>query len=203
MVPFMQAQECIRKVEVVDGVLNDTSDPKMFVVRFDGIPKDRYEAFYDLSFHSFPNEVLPSFMARQEGFEWDGSLRYDCPKTPLKGDYMVINAKVDEWPEMFPIFDNLVQKSPYPVVVVGRKGQYIGGGLDLTGLDMLEMASVISGARAFVGNLSAPLTIAQGFPIPKVVVYQENQWASFHVLRDRLTRYLEMPTAKRILGELK
>ena len=69
-----------------------------------------------------------------------------------------------------PVMREFIDISPIPIVVIGAEGEYIGKGVDMTGLDMLKMAKIIQCSRGFIGAASSPLVIANGFDIPKVVI---------------------------------
>jgi hypothetical protein len=67
---------------------------------------------------------------------------------------------------------------------------------------MLKMASIIAGARAFVGLMSAPLVIANGFSIPKIVpcLLGNGSGDLRHLLRSPKHHYLVNPDFNEMLS---
>ena len=203
---FMEYQDCINQVFITTDYKNISyppGSPFPWEVEFSKIDKQKYLKVFDLSYHSFPNCPLPEFTAKQAGLpaEIGRHLRYDSPffSGHKSSPYLVMAPRADRDLGFLPLFNEIAEKSKLPVMVVGKKGEMIGHGTDLTHMNFLEMALVISCAKGFVGLLSAPLVIAHGFDIPKAVVYDGESWDSRHVIRDPFTKYLIKPTAKQVL----
>jgi hypothetical protein len=64
------------------------------------------------------------------------------------------------------------------------------GASDRTGHGFCEMAAIISQCRWFVGQLSAPLVVASGFPCVKIGVHDGVHWNLSHSIRTPLHHYV-------------
>ena len=167
---FMRAQSCIDCVII----------PKYYRIENDGcgvqpwfmpVDESRYQAVYQMGFRSFPNKALPAWIAESVGITWNGRIEYDVPALLPEclygtGSYFALAPGRNP----LPVMSEFIDVSPLPVVVIGGPNEYIGKGLDLCGIDMLEMAGIIKFSNGFIGTASAPLVIANGFDIPKVII---------------------------------
>lgn len=179
--------------------------------RFQGISEvregEKYESFYDISWPSFPLGPLPEIDAELAGLPRDvgRNLHYDIPEgltqraiDVLMGrkEYVVIVSRQGAYRHLF---DMVVEKAPWPVIVMGRKTESLTFGADLTGMGFLDMARVIAGAKSFIGNFSSPLVVAQGFEIPKTCVFNGTEWNPMHIIMDGETQYLVNPTVEQVI----
>ena len=204
MKSLMEYQDCINEVIVTPDFTNDWSMTPADV-GFSNIPEGKYEAFYDLSFKTFPNCCLPDFMAREVGVKDRGPIKYKVPGNYKKTGYLCLAPRTNRSPEFSKLFESIAVQAGKPVVVVGGPGEMLRSpyGQDLTHLSMLDMADVIAGADGFVGVLSAPLVLAHGFDVPKVVVHDGVHIGLNHIVRDSFTKYLANPMADQVLEALK
>jgi len=197
-------QDCINDF-IVTKEFDNECNVKPWKVGFRDIPDGKYDAFYDLSFHSFPDRPLPKFIADNAGVEL-GPIKYQCPNDylPMNG-YYVFAPRANQDRHWGALFRELSWKTDKPVIFIGGKGEMTGGskGFDTTGNDMLRMTELIAGSDGFIGVPSAPLVIAHGFDIPKVVIHDGRNFGHMHVVRDDFTKYLINPTAEQVLKALK
>ena len=206
MSSLMEYQSCINRVIITPDFVNETclsDNSKPWRVEFPSLPVKDYEAVYDLSFHSFPDCPLPEFIAKQAGFDYPMGSQFSIETVNIHeqiGPYYVLAPGKRLGFEN--LFNEIVQKSPFPVLIVGAKGEMIDHGDDRTGMTILRMASAISKAKGFIGLLSSPLVVAQAFDIPKVVIFDGVCWDPRHQLRNKWTDYLVNPSAEWVLKTL-
>jgi len=97
-------------------------------------------------------------------------------------------------------------RSPLPTVEIGAPGQAVipsgnhnARHFDMTCPSMLRMASIIAGAKAYIGLMSGPLVIANGFPVVKLVPHNGRSWDMSHVMYSPQHHYLVEPTVEELL----
>lgn len=172
-----------------------------------------YEAVYHLGYRSVPNCPLPLFMARQAGLADHeiGPVRYATdpgapgPRHRFFGKpYVVLAARGETTHKER--FREFAAASPFAVVEVGGHGEAVAGdhgAEDLCGLPFDQMASVIAASSGFVGLMSAPLAVAQGFPVPKLVVHDGRSWDMGHALVNDWTHYRADPDHEELADHLR
>jgi len=165
-----------------------------------------YSNIYHLGFKSVPNKCIGAFIAEQVGLSptIGYKVAYSCdvslPKEIDGKDYISLAPRgVTSFLDLFKSFCDVC---PLLVVEVGAKGEYIGKGFDATGLNMLEMAAIISKSKGFVGLMSAPLVVANGFPIHKVIVHNGINWDMRHVMYSDIHHYLVNPQPSEMITAL-
>jgi hypothetical protein len=184
----MSAQSCIDDVIIPpDYVIdNDRCGVQPWEMPVD---KSNYAAVYQMGFRSFPDKALPAWIAESVGLTWGGSIEYDVP-SQIPAGMMGIDRYFSMAPgrNPLPVMKEFIDTAPLPVVVIGGLNEYIGKGVDMCGLDMLKMAKKIERSIGFIGTASAPLVIANGFTIPKVVL--GNHGPTEHLIRTDKHYYL-------------
>lgn len=129
-----------------------------------------YSKIYHLGFQNIPDRPLPEFIARNAGLDSIEKLSLYHPDfETLDDSYIVIAPRSDY--DFTPAYIDFIQKSPFPCVIVGAKHEYIGYGIDKTGLDFLESTTWISKAIGFLG-ISSMFVLADAFDYPKVVFHR-------------------------------
>jgi hypothetical protein len=150
-----------------------------------GITGD-YPQVYQLGFRRIPDSALHQFIAKEIGVTIPLGISYECPESPFPrdDDYICIaprgNSSYNE------ILDKLAQEKQ--AIVIGGKGDYRGYGIDQTGANMLETASILSGAKGFVGLMSSQLALANGFDIPRIALGGHHSDMR-HAIRTHLNHY--------------
>ena len=126
-----------------------------------------YEKVYQLGFEHFPSGPLHKYIAGQIGLEDIPDPQYDYPdKTFSDEPYIVVahcgNHTNSDLKEAYIYFIN---NCPVRTVQAGsiHDGAVPARPHDLLGIDFLDLASLISKAKAYVGFYSAALAIANGF----------------------------------------
>jgi SAM-dependent methyltransferase len=189
---LFEYQECINKFVVLDNYVITRTDygvqPWLMPV------PDEYDQIYHLGFRGNPQMNLRDYIAHIAGVTEPVSVEYDLPLKPkvrlnIK-DYIIMAPRGQTtftgW------FHEVCRLSGYPVVQIGSVGEFISGGnsIDCTGLDMYDTLALIKNAKAFVGIMSAPLVLANGFPIPKYVFHDGVHWDMRHVLYSENHHYV-------------
>lgn len=104
------------------------------------------------------------------------------PTRPLpEGPFVALGIKGTDQGMMAvwaPAFREFVRRCPVPVVEVGVPGAAVcADALDRTSPGFLEMASIISKCKVFVGTISAPLVLADAFPhVNRVACHDNRTW---------------------------
>jgi hypothetical protein len=169
-------QDC-STVEMVDGFLVKEPPGLSHVIREPHGPKFGYEIVYQLGFSNtlvLGRGTLLDYFCNLAGVGRQGhhfDLPDGCPAEPVPdGPFVAMaNKGIGEmartgWGQ---VFRDFVQNCPIPVVEIGAPGTALGtdlGAIDRTRPGFLEMAGVISKCKYFIGNVSAPLVVADAFP---------------------------------------
>ncbi len=174
-------------VEIVDGVEIRTPPGESHVILNASLPRHGYEMVYNLGFSKTmtPDGSLFDYFCNLAGIGRQShvfDLPPDCPKEPLpEGPFVAMESRSQAEMERagwYHAFRGLVRHCPIPVVEVGRPGTALAsdlGAIDRTRLGFLEMAGVISRCKYYVGNISAPLVVADAFPeVVRIGVYEGN-----------------------------
>jgi len=198
IVPLLEAQDCIHAVIIPAGYQIRGADCGVQPWEMPIHPAG-YEAIYQLGFRGIPDKSLPCYMAQTAGLPPDvgNQVTYDCveplpPQVKVLGKYLVMAPRGVT--SFLNLFHRFIDACPLPVVIVGGAGEYIGKGIDCTGLDMLEMAAIIRDSEGFVGIMSAPLVVANGFPVRKCVVHDGKSWDMRHIVTSPLSSYQVHPS---------
>jgi hypothetical protein len=60
------------------------------------------------------------------------------------------------------------------------------------------MAGLISASKFYLGIMSAPLVIANGFDVPKIIPYNNN-WDMRHIVQKSESNYMFEPTLHQVI----
>lgn len=165
------------------------------------VPVDRslYYKVWHLGFRHVPDEAIHKFIGHSVGIEVDDPV-YEVPGygSALKMPYITISSRGET--SYADLFREVIRSDPMRFVIVGGKGEYLGEGIDATGLDYLQTASIIGFSIGFIGIMSSQLCLANGFNIPKVIPHDGHSWDMNHVIYSDLHHYLVNPTKEQILG---
>lgn len=161
-----------------------------------------YDCTYQLGFKQVPDRAIPQFISTVVGIDNSNLvIKYDYPEIRITEPYIVIAPRGETSYKQ--LFQEIVKNSPIKVVQIGSKEDYIGGGINMCGLDMLETVSILSKAKGFVGLMSAMLVLANGFDIPKVIPHDGKSWDMRHVIYTSQHYYLVNPDVNAVLEVFK
>ncbi len=165
------------------------------------IDESLYDEIFQLGYKRVPDRPLHEFISRSVNLNIDLNLEYQYPEfETLNEPYLVLAPKGKI--TFDPLFINFVKKSPIQVVIIGGHNDYIGVGIDKTGLDFLETTTWIAKSKGFVGLMSSQLALANGFNIPKIVVYDKRSWDMRHAIKSNNNHYLLNPTVEEMIERL-
>lgn len=207
---LFQYQDCIANFYVAPNYVLERIDmgAQPFHVPVDA---SMYDAVYELGYRGTPDCPLPEFMARSVGISI-GDVKYNVPdQIWFDRPYIVLAARGDT--SYNQLFADVIEQCPITVMMIGAKGddacvkqiqqgRFGKSGLDCTGWSYLDTASLISGAKAFVGLMSSQLCLANGFPIPKVVPHDGIHWDLRHIIASDHNFYPVNPSADQIMEML-
>ena len=197
---LLEAQDCIERVIVPEDYKIENG--------FQGIqpwnmpiPEAGYERVYQLGFQAEPDRPLPDYIASTVGAPSGLPIAYHYQEQPtLDRPYLVLAPGKDL--RYRRLFSELIALSPIDVAVIGTKDEFFGAGLDCTGLDILDTLPWIANSSGFIGCMSSPLVLANGFPIHKVVVDDGSTWDMRHVVRSPFNHYPINPSPLAVLFQL-
>jgi len=200
LVRLLEHQPFIRKVVIPEGYAIENAFQGIQPWKMP-IPQSEYSAIYQLGYREAPDKALPDYIAETVGAPRGLPVMYEYPEAKVLSDpYIVIAPGRDE--RFRRTLIEFVQRCPVKCVIIGAPGEYIGAGIDITRLDLLDCIPWIAHSEGFIGMMSAPLAIANGFPVMKVALDDGNTWNMRHVLRGPLNSYLIFPTAEQLLIQL-
>ena len=176
--------------------------------------ESEYDHVYQLGFRSVPDKPLPEFIAESAGLDRSvgHNLFYETRNFLVEQDtkpYIVLAPRGES--PFADEFRRLLGMINIPVYILGRQGEMLSGVVetdlinDYTGQPFFSMVRIIKNCKAFVGILSSPLCIANGFNMKKVIAYNDS-WDMRHSVYKPETTYIKNPTAEQIiesLGDLK
>ena len=148
-----------------------------------------YDVVYHLGFRMYPNKPLHLFMGELVGVAVKDEIEYEYPDIETSADpYYILapGSRKEFWEEL----GKMANKLPYPVFVIGRPEEYFGVGTDKTGLDFLETTTWVGKSCGYIGTPSSQLVLANGFDIPKIVLYNETVCDMRHALIRENIRYI-------------
>lgn len=163
-----------------------------------------YDRVWHMGFRSYPDCRLVDYFPTIYGFTLvDTTIKYDFIEQPKDEDYIVIatNRNPNLKPLFIAIAQELAQKKN--VYIVGPKNEQIyinSPKVKNLELGMLETLPVLSNANLFVGNLSANLVLANGFPdLKKIVLVEPERHCPVHDIWTDKHHYLVSPTLEGVL----
>lgn len=159
-----------------------------------------YRKVYQLGFRGVPDRPLPDYIANSVGLP-PQPIQYETPDYSSPDDYYVLAPR--GLTSFIETFKEFCRKSSLPVFVIGAKGDYIGEGIDMTGVDFLQTANYIKHSKGFVGLMSSQLVLANGYNVNKVIVHDGRSWDMRHIVHSPYSHYLVNPSVNEILERLK
>ncbi len=168
------------------------------------VPTDghMYDKVYQLGFRKVPTTNIPQFIADQAGIRDIGRVQYEYPNfETLNEPYIVLASRGETTYKN--LFLDIIRKCPIKVVLIGGYWEYLGEGINMCGLDMLETVTWIAKSKGFVGLMSSQLTLANGFDVPKVAPHDNCHWDMQHVIYSPTNFYPILPTTEEVLRLLK
>jgi hypothetical protein len=192
--------------------INDFIIPKDYVIDNAGqgvqpwkmdIPEG-YDKVFQLGFEFFPQGPLHTFIAKRAGLSTVEFPTYKHPGVIFYNEPYVVVAycKSRSYPRLQEAYVDFMNMCPIKCVQIGLEDELLPGTkADIKrDLNLLDTASLIANASAFVGFYSSPLVIANGFPgLPKIVT----MWPGVgeqHGLHVPITIDLVHPTGEQILN---
>jgi hypothetical protein len=182
---FMEQQDCINKAYISSQYKIERYD--MGVQPWYVPVDDDYDKVYQLGFQSVPDKPLPEFIAESVGFDKHigRNIYYDVvPSLVFFNKYYIIAPRGNT--SFTPMFENFIDRCGTDVVIVGSKGDNCfkqkENILDYTGGTFTEMASLIKHSSGYLGIMSGPLVIANGFDVKKYIPYTD-AWDMRHIVR--------------------
>ena len=172
--------------------------------------ESEYEKVYQLGFRSVPDKPLPEFIAESVGLDRSvGNNLYYETRDFLVDDcfkpYVVLAPRGESpFANEFRRFLTMVN---VPVYIIGHQNEMLQDVVetdlinDYTGNTFFSMVRLIKHCKAFVGILSGPLCIANGFNMKKVIAYNDS-WDMRHSVYKPETTYIKNPTAEQIIESL-
>lgn len=200
MLRLMRRQSCIHDARIVDGYVIAGNGPGI-QPWYMSVP-DQYAATYHLGLKTNPGCFISNHVAREVGapdglpiaYEFDDRREFD-------GDYVVMAPRGHT--TFRATFEDVINRSPFPVVQIGATGEAIAGGIDRTGLDMVDTLPLLAHCRAFVGLMSSQLVLANAFPCIKIAPHDGKSWDMRHPLYGYRNHYPVTTSAIDIVNRLK
>ena len=199
---FLKQQECIDDVIIPDDYkiegygcgVQPWSIP---------IPANNYSTIYQLGFKVVPDKSLPEFIAESAGLDRKigKNLHYDIVDDGEQyEDYYVIAPRgKTSFHDFFVYFSKELFNLNKKVYIIGGQNEfdndYTGFAENKTGGTYLEMIDIIAHSKAFIGILSSPLVVANGFNMKKYVPYN-SAWDMSHSVYKSETKYSIEPSIK-------
>lgn len=161
-----------------------------------------YDAVYQLGYEHFPKGPLHIYTALRAGLPSVEPPQFECPDISYFEEPYVVVAHCDHrtHADLRRAYEYFVGACPVKTVQIGLPEDWVGGPSEnMTGLDLLETASLIKKAKAYVGFYSGQLAIANGFPgLPKIITMWRGVGEQ-HGLYIPITIDLEHPDGAAIL----
>jgi hypothetical protein len=172
------------------------------------IDETEYDKVIHLGFRSVPNGAIHKFIAEQTGMPRDAvdDPHYDYPEmTFYEEPYIVVVFNWARGASLVESYTYLIDNCPIKVVQTGLSEDLLDcPSENQMGLDLLEVASLLSKATAYVGCYSGILALANGFPdLPKFVTIPHTGAGEQHGLHLCNSKDLLTPTPEQLLGEVK
>lgn len=200
---FMELQNCINECIIPDNYIIERYDMGIQPWQMP-IDENKYEKVYQLGFRQVPDKSLPEFIAESAGLDRNMGRNiyynyYYNISFEIFDSYIVIAPRGET--SYSPIFKSVIdyyESKNIKCYVVGGKGDYFGKGIDCTYLSFNDMTTLISTCKFYLGIMSAPLVIANGFNIPKIIPYNNN-WDMRHIVQKPESNYLFEPSIEQVL----
>jgi hypothetical protein len=201
---FLQ-QNCINSVIIPDDYEIKAYD--MGVQPWE-MPIEGYDKVYHLGFRGIPDKAIPEFIAESAGYDASVGKRiqYDNIEKDFEEYYVVAPRGVTTFTDFFADCIMHLQSLDKKVYIIGGVNENpfkSDLGVDMTGNSYLEMTKLIANSKGFIGLMSSPLVIANGFDMPKIIPHDGKSWDMRHVVHSSNTHYMVNPNVwniKSILG---
>jgi len=194
---LFEYQNCINRFYMPDSYVIERMDMGVQPWR---VPVDltQYDRVYHMGFRWVPDKAIPDFICESIGMAPPVEIKYEYPDfETINGPYIIVAPRGET--SYKETFKGVIESSPIPAVVVGGVGDYIGVGIDQTGVDFLETTTWIAKSVGYVGLMSSQLAIANGFNIPKIAPHDGIHWDMRHVVYSPTNFYPVNPTPLEIL----
>ena len=199
---FMELQDCINECIIPESYTIERYDmgiqPWSMPIESSG-----YETIYQMGFKNIPDKSLPEYLAESIGLDRNigNNIYYNFIDefNHTDNNYIVIAPRGETgYAELFRGVIDYYKEKNIECFIVGGQGDYINKGNDYTHLTFNQMTSLISHSKFYLGIMSAPLVIANGFNVPKIIPYT-NTWDMRHVVIKPESHYMFEPTLEQIL----
>ena len=203
IVPLFEYQSCVERVIIPAEYRIERMD--MGVQPWEMPIYGEYDAIHHLGFKSVPNTALHQYMAAQIGIneplaiEYEAPLPQECGVLVPESPYICLATR--GMTTFLGLFSDVSDR--FQTCIIGASGEYMGHGLDYTGLSLLQTASLLAHSVGFVGLMSSQLVLANGFDIPRVAPHDGKSWDMSHVVNYHRNFYPIHPSADdvmRLLG---
>lgn len=176
--------EPARRLVLAQPYIQDFIVPPEYVIESFGqgvqpwhmpIPDGVYDRVFQLGFEHFPQGPLHLSIAKTAGLASVPDPSYVCPDIRFIDEPYIVLAHASHYSyqALYEAYRYVADHSPIATVQTGRVEEWVGGkSINMTGLDLLETASLIKGAAMWVGFYSGLLVVANGFPVKKVITLQ-------------------------------
>ena len=213
-VDFVTSEYCrpIKEFMELQEPINECIIPENYIIeRYDmgiqpwlmPIDNSKYDAVYQLGFKQIPDKSLPGFIAETVGLnkEVGKNIFYELHETFFErsDNYIAIAPRGET--SYSPIFKGVIdwcESKNIECRIIGGKGDYFNYGIDYTFLNFHDMAGLISTSKFYLGIMSAPLVIANGFDVPKIIPYNNN-WDMRHIVQKSESNYMFEPTLHQVI----
>lgn len=199
---FMKLQDCINECIIPESYVIERYDMGIqpWLIPIDN---SKYEAVYQLGFKSVPDKSLPEFISESVGLNKDvgKNIHYNFIDEfdHTDSNYIVIAPRGET--TYSTIFKGVIDYYEFKNIksfIVGGRGDYFGKGVDYTHLTFNQMTSLIVHSKFYLGIMSAPLVIANGFNVPKIIPYNNN-WDMRHIVAKPESFYIFEPLLSDVL----
>lgn len=195
---LFEYQSCIRRVIIAENYTVARMDMGVQPY-YIPIPQHEYAEVYQLGFRHIPDRPIHQYIAHSAGFDIPLAIEYEYPDVSyIHGEYICIAPR--GYTDYTPLFEGIANKRR--AVIIGGSNEYTGYGLNMTGIDMLHTASILSRAKGFVGLMSSQLVLANGFDIPRIAPHDGISWDMRHVITYHRNFYPIHPTTEDIIAIL-
>ncbi len=199
---LLERQSCIRHARIAPGYQIHGNGPGIQPWEMPVPPG--YDHVYHLGFRGpfrvFIRDYVAGLVGAPNGLPLD--FEHDPVSVALPSEYIVVAPRGQT--TFREAFGGLVAQSPLPVVQVGAAGEAVPGGLDYTGLDLLETLPILKWAQAFYGLMSSNLVLANACPeLVRIAPHDGIHWDMSHVVQSHLNHYPINPSAETLLSYIR
>jgi hypothetical protein len=132
------------------------------------IDESKYDKVYQLGFEHFPHGPLHHYIAKSAGLDTVPDPQYEYPDKVFSTEPYVVIAHCGYHTShnLRDAYRYFIEHCPLKTIQAGaaRDGVIPAREHDQLGIDFLDLASLISKAKAYIGFYSGQLAVANGFP---------------------------------------